>query len=492
MSSNTVTSAAANQALIALLDMLNELVEQVLQSQSEEEKMRLSLNIASQLNYAICSYRTVATYIPLHLLSIAAEIHRAQRGTVHLVQILDWNCVGHNDDICRGHPLYPKTLASAPVAIPTAGPSLPVPAPAPIPEPAPAPIPAPALAPARSVMIRIPQGVTTGTIAGPSKSHKHQFSASPPRPVKRARKTAPKSKQILIDTNSNGDTNKVTDEFKPDDEYEYEDDDEDDSQPMGQSKASTHQTGADKVKDKGKHPQPKPIGLVLLPCERCTLMKVDCKPWMNKRGSIAHTCTLCNKWRMKCIWPEQPDTLTTPTGPTPTPIPPVAPITTHSKTTRKGKTGKNSKGTDINTPRPAPIPEELAVDIKMLDDPPAGTSTGLPDTAPHAAPLASADDVPPDHWIEPMDDSTLPPAPFVDTLGDVRYSPIYPSHTHRPPSPITTSITLQSHQHPWPLTNVEMEAMLAQIQIDMQELRTRDDITNWVPREDWWITWPFR
>ncbi|KAG2073710.1 hypothetical protein BDR04DRAFT_1116068 [Suillus decipiens] len=88
---------------------------------------------------------------------------------------------------------------------------------------------------------------------------------------------------------------------------------------------------------------------------------------------------------------------------------------TCSKTTRKGKTGENSKVTDINTPQPAPIPEEPAVDIKMLDDPPAGTSTGLPDTAPDAAPLASADDFPLDDWIEPMDDSTLLPAPFVDT-----------------------------------------------------------------------------
>ncbi|KAG2073012.1 hypothetical protein BDR04DRAFT_1116554 [Suillus decipiens] len=244
--------------------------------------------------------------------------------------------------------------------------------------------------------------------------------------------------------------NKVTDEFKPDDEYEYEDDDKNDSQPMGQvivklakgqeqSKASTCQTGADKVKGKDKCPQPKPIGSVLLPCKRCTSMKVDCEPWMNKRGSIAHTCTLCNKWRMRCIRPEQLDTLTTPTGPTPTSIPPVFPITTRSKTTRKGKTGENSKGTDINTPRPAPIPEELAVDIKMLDDPPAGISTGLPDTAPDAAPLASADDFPLDHWIKPMDDSTLPPAPFVDTPGNV-----------------------------WPTIQ-----------------------TNWVPREDWWIIWPF-
>ncbi|KAG2148162.1 uncharacterized protein EDB93DRAFT_1250223 [Suillus bovinus] len=73
MASNTTTTTAAtaNQALIALLDRLNELVEHVLRSKSEEEKMGLSRSIASQLNDAIRSYWTVATYIPLHLLSMA-------------------------------------------------------------------------------------------------------------------------------------------------------------------------------------------------------------------------------------------------------------------------------------------------------------------------------------------------------------------------------------------------------------------------------------
>ncbi|KAG2159581.1 uncharacterized protein EDB93DRAFT_1244373 [Suillus bovinus] len=120
MTSNTTTTtttaaaATANQALIALLDQLNALVEQVLQSKSEEEKMRLSRSIASKLNDAIRSYQTVATYIPLCLLSMAAEIHQAQRGTVRLVKVPDWIRVGSNEDIYRAHPLYPKTLGPAP------------------------------------------------------------------------------------------------------------------------------------------------------------------------------------------------------------------------------------------------------------------------------------------------------------------------------------------------------------------------------------------
>jgi hypothetical protein len=50
MSSNIApTAASANQALLALLDQLNDMVEQVLRSQSEEEKMGLSRTIASEM-----------------------------------------------------------------------------------------------------------------------------------------------------------------------------------------------------------------------------------------------------------------------------------------------------------------------------------------------------------------------------------------------------------------------------------------------------------
>ncbi|KAG2094645.1 uncharacterized protein F5147DRAFT_778953 [Suillus discolor] len=231
MSYNSNTSAAAataNHALINLLDMLNELVEQVLCSQSEEDKMRLSCTIAFQLHNAVHSHLTLATYIPLRLLSMAAEVHRAQRGTAQLVQVPDWSQVGNNEDICQGHPLYSKTLGpSSTVTIPAGSSSAPAPAgsssaPAPAgpssaPEPAGPGTPALAgptssLAPAQtsvppittlpgpSIVIKIPGGA----ISGPSKHRKRQFSISPPRPVKRARKIV-KSKRILSDTNTDSD-----------------------------------------------------------------------------------------------------------------------------------------------------------------------------------------------------------------------------------------------------------------------------------------------
>ncbi|KAG2094644.1 uncharacterized protein F5147DRAFT_778952 [Suillus discolor] len=120
----------------------------------------------------------------------------------------------------------------------------------------------------------------------------------------------------------------------------------------------------------------------------------------------------------------------------------------------------------IDTRKPSPIPEEPDADVKMLDDAP---------TVPSAAPVPSDDDHPENHWIEPTDDSILPPAPFQETPDEVRYTPVYPARTQRPPSPATTSMPIQSHQPPRHLTNAEIETMLAQIQIDMQELRTHDD-----------------
>ncbi|KAG1829251.1 hypothetical protein EV424DRAFT_1344239 [Suillus variegatus] len=206
-------------------------------------------------------------------------------------------------------------------------------------------------------------------------------------------------------------------------------------------------------------------------------MKVECHSWLTKKGKVAHTCECCNRWRMKCIRPMQPDAAAITL-----PIPPVAPITTRSKATRMAKQAKWSgqhKGKSvtsscvstksffvIDTRQPSPIPEEPDADVEMLDDAP---------TMPSATPVPSDDDFPDNHWIEPMDDSILPPAPFVETPDEVRYSPIYPARTQRPPSPATTSMPIQSHQPPRPLSNVEIETMLAQIQIDMQELRTHDD-----------------
>ncbi|KAG1836906.1 hypothetical protein F4604DRAFT_1692588 [Suillus subluteus] len=270
-------------------------------------------------------------------------------------------------------------------------------------------------------------------------------------------------------------------EDEGDDEEDDEDDDEDDDMGptdgskskrkpnvkprKGQepSKSGTRPTGGtheDKAKGKGKRPQ----------------------PMHDDGGGMRELGDKKSKWRMKCIWPDQPAMLMTAEGTTATPTPPVTPITTRSKTTGKGKSHRHSKGkgksliSGMDAQRPSPIPEEPDADVEMLDDAPAAPSTGPTGPTPDAVPLAAADNFPADHWIEPIDDNLLPPTPFMHTPGDIRYSPIYPGRTQRPPSPVTTSMPLESHQHPRHLTDMEMETMLAQIHFDMEELRTRDDI----------------
>ncbi|KAG1784987.1 uncharacterized protein HD556DRAFT_1314598 [Suillus plorans] len=569
---NPITSAAAataNQALIVLLDTLNELVEQVLCSQSEEDKMRLSCTIAFQLNNAVRSHLTLATYIPLRLLSMAAEVHRAQRGTAQLVQVPDWSQVEINEDICQGHPLYSKTLGLSPtVTIPAgsssapalagsssapilAGPSS-VPQPAGSSAPAPAQTSAPPIAtlPVPSIVIKI----SGGAISGSSKHRKRQFSVSPPRPVKRARKIV-KSKRILSDTDTDSDgvhiekghdqvkgkgkarvklpssddntqeitmkdatrvpevkpwqltqnplkqkipvvnirtqpmppsntRNKGADhaEYQPEEDVESIDDKRkphlDRVKDTKPSMSDTRHVGTDKDK-KGKHPQPvrHPVITIRTAHTHPSQQPIECHSWLTKKGLVAHTCARCNRWRMKCIWPTQLD------APAITmPIPLVAPITTHSKATRVAKQAKQSrqrKGKSvmsgcvptksffvIDTQQPSPIPEGPDADVEMLNDAP---------TVPSAAPVLSNDNFPKNHYIETMDDSVLPPTPFEETPDEVQYTPIYPASTQRPPSPATTSMPIQSHQPPHHLSNAEIETMLAQIQIDMEELRTHDD-----------------
>ncbi|KAG0703277.1 hypothetical protein DFH29DRAFT_874538 [Suillus ampliporus] len=564
-------AAAANQALITLVAKLDEMVQQVLRSQAEEEKMVLSRKIAREVGQRMRrSIRMggVATYVPPRLLSMAAKIFRAQRHTTHFVDVPDWSRVGHNEDMCRRHPLYGETLGSAPPVITPVlapAPAL-VPAPAPQPAPAPAPVPAPApqpapapepqpapapapmpqlvpapapapqpvhapaptpqpvpapepvqssghLLPAPRLSIRIPGTAPSGVtaLAGPLKPCKRQLSTSPPLPrVKRARKRAHKSKEILSDTDSDKDKDKAKAKGKgkgkakaPEDEKDEdgqmpwktmrharkhkkspvivvppknkgaaleasEPDEMDQDGAQGKQKASSllflltgpslilmqaivkprkgrkpsaHPVGKDNGK-KGKGQQLTPsLDGPVPPCERCRLKNVECTPWVTKKGDVARSCSLCNQWKMACIRPDpvraDSTVVATPTLIITTTTPPASPVATRSKTSRskaagQNKTGGQSKGKNSCIQHPSPIQEEQDADVEMSDRAPNVTGTG--GAVPEPAPLASADDFPAEHWMEP-------------------------GH-------------LQSTQHP--LANEEMEAMLAQIHTDMQELCTRD------------------
>ncbi|KAG2141443.1 uncharacterized protein EDB93DRAFT_1105723 [Suillus bovinus] len=482
MSYNTNTSAAAataNQALIDLLDRLNELVEEVLWSQSEEDKMRLSRTIAFQLNNAVRSHLTVATYIPLHLLSMAAEIHRAQRGTAQLAQVPDWSHVGNNEDICQSHLLYSKALGPSSTATIPAGSSsaLELAGPSSAPQPAgqssePEPAgssSAPALAqtsappiatlPGPSIILKIPGGA----MPSPSKHHKHQFSVSPPRPVKRARKIA-KSKRILsnTDTDSNGVRMGKGHGVK--------------GKGKGKARAraplSDDETQEMTMKDAShdleveaslffSHIPPKPRQNVLkkkiLVVDICTqpmqplnarnkggdpaedkpeedieLIGDKRKPHVDRVKVKEPVCLFhCNAGTEKRKRGKHPQLVRQP-------VITIRTLSVHLffRVRDALKWRLNVRpGSQKDTRQPSPILEELDADVEMVN--------GAP-TVPSAAPVASTDDFPKDHWIKPMDNSILPPAPFDETPDE----------------------------SPHPLSNVQIEAMLAQIQLDMEELRT--------------------
>ncbi|KAG2105022.1 uncharacterized protein F5147DRAFT_654221 [Suillus discolor] len=485
MSSNATTPAAAaataNQALIALLDRLNELLEQVLRSQSEEEKMRLSRTIVSQLNHAICSYRTVATYIPLCLLSMAAEIHRAQMG--HL----------------PGHPLYPMTLGPAPnITTPTAGAtSVSVPQPAPVPAPAP-PLLLPSIATllAPNTTIGIPGGTNSGAVPGPSKPRKRQFSASPPCLVKKARKAAPKSRRILTDTDTDTDGIRIgnckvkgrgnekgkgkdkgkesgtqaqnstrnmmkkklpavvitTRPIPPakeknvtDSEYQPEDDDEDQLEPRDDSQ----------YKLKGEYH----LSLLVGDLSGCSQMSSRPKEKNQSKSGYA-TRTDQPKVKGKAKHPHL--------QPIGAPLLPCERCTTMQLECESWVTKR-----DINTEHPSPIPEEPDVNVEMDT---VVTTPGRPSTTPDAAPVVSEHDFPVDQWIKPMDDRLLASSAIHGHAG--QYPGTRPSirlALNDPPLLLQLSYPF-SPTSVVPLTTLEMDAMLAQLQIDMDQLCTRDDM----------------
>ncbi|KAG2069736.1 hypothetical protein BDR04DRAFT_1156410 [Suillus decipiens] len=128
-STSASAAAAANQALIALVTWLTEMVQDVIQLLSQEEKMELSWKIAHEVNDTICTYGKEASYVPPGLLSLAAEIFCTQRHTTQL------------------HPLYSKTLGATPPIVSAASATAPAPAPPPAPIPAPPPASTPAPTP---------------------------------------------------------------------------------------------------------------------------------------------------------------------------------------------------------------------------------------------------------------------------------------------------------------------------------------------------------
>ncbi|KAG2079397.1 uncharacterized protein F5147DRAFT_661895, partial [Suillus discolor] len=399
----------------------------------------------------------------------------------------------------------------------TAPPPAPTPAPPPAPTPAPAPAPPPVPAPVRDASIRMPKRAASGetALAGSSTTRKRRLSTSPPVPRgNRSRKPVVKSKVILSDTDTtdgemvkgkgkakapevdgNEDDDVIDVDDLPDVQVtpeinaqgccpckkqgklkasqfvatadDEEDELEEDEDAQGKSKATLRpgkrQKLASSTQSKGKATgrktkvqEPPRADGPLPPCERCQAKKVECCPRLTKKGDVASTCTLCHIWKMACIRPDTESATVTPTTDT---APPAATVTTRSKTTRSKATGKKmvgkSNAKEKKIWQPSPIEEEDD-NIDMFD----GT-VGVPGAQQQSAPLASADDFPADHWIKPGTDELPPPAPSpaMASEDNIRFSPLPVVRT--PPT-----------RHP--LSHDQMEAMLAQIRVEMEDLHTRD------------------
>ncbi|KAG1718906.1 hypothetical protein EDB19DRAFT_1837347 [Suillus lakei] len=123
---------------------------------------------------------------------------------------------------------------------------------------------------------------------------------------------------------------------------------------------------------------------------------------------------------------------------------------------------------DKNIWQPSPIQEEDD-NVQMLDD-----TVDVTGAQQQQAPLASANDFPPDHWIKP-DNDKLPPPPPTPAMAseDNIWFSLLPA-IHNLSSPAMPSRPGQSTWYP--LSHDQMEAMLAQIHFEMEELCTCDQL----------------
>ncbi|KAG2073304.1 hypothetical protein BDR04DRAFT_1152396 [Suillus decipiens] len=479
------------------------MVQDVNRLPSQEEKMELSRKIAHEVNDAICTYGKEASYVPPGLLSLAAKIFHAQRCTTQLVDVPDWTHLGNNQDMCMKHPLYSKTLGAAP-PIASAAPvaTAPVPAPPPAPTPAPPPAPTPAPPPAPTTAPAPPPAPTPAPAPPPpvvkSKAILSSTDTTDSETVKVKGKGKAKVPEVegdedndiidvddLLDAQPRKSMCKAVVPAKKQGKLkasqfvaiaeDKEDELEEDEDAQGKSKATLcpgkrqKLSSQSKVKTTGKKTKVQELPRAdgpLLPCERYQAKKVECCPQLTKKGNVASTCTLCHVWKMACIRPDTESATVTPTTDT---APPAAAVTMHSKTTQSKATGKKMVGKsnvkEKTIRQPSPIEEEDD-NIEMFN----GT-VGLLGAQQQSAPLASADDFPADHWIEPGTDELPPPSPSLAMASedDIQFSPLPVIHT--PPI--------------WhPLSHDQMEAMLAQIHIEMEDLHTRDrlEIDLWQDR----------
>ncbi|KAG2159302.1 uncharacterized protein EDB93DRAFT_1099694 [Suillus bovinus] len=370
MSSHSTSASAAttaNQALIALVARLTEMVQDVIQLPSQEEKMELSQKIAHEVNDVIRSYGKEASYVSPGLLSLAAEIFRAQRCTTQLVEIPDWTHLGHNKDMRMKHPLYSKALGNAP------------------------PIASAASVPALLCIVPTDPG-------SPSSSQRRSCPDTDTEKVKG--KT--KAKALEVDGDEDVDfinVNELLDCRAPKIKVQG-------CHPCKKAGYTEGKPLYDQGSDKNCLSSPRARAPAGKPRSknRCWAKDVECCPRLMKKGNVALTCSLYHLWKMACIQTNTESPNITPTTNT---TPPAAAVTTHSKITQSKATRKKmrekSNAKDKKIWQPSPIQEEDN-SIQMLN----GT-VDVTGAQQQSAPLAFANNFPPNHWIEPNNDELPPP-----------------------------------------------------------------------------------
>ncbi|KAG1717425.1 hypothetical protein EDB19DRAFT_1840036 [Suillus lakei] len=304
------------------------------------------------------------------LISLVAQLNEAvqQRHTTQLVDIPDWNCLGNNQDMCMKHPLY--TPAPAPTPTPTPVP-VPVPPPQPAPAPAPAPTPQPAPAPvlhSHTQMCSIQWDGNGRAIKYPETPTKYQ----PTFPqVNQAQKNVPKLKEILSDTDTTDNDMvkvKVKEKAKA---KTLEDDGDEDSKPW----KSTH-SAVIPVKKKGHAPKASQQDMTQNELED---ELEDDDDDTQGRAKASH-----------CQTREVTKTAHAAQG------------QAHWQEGQGPRTDK-----DIWHPSPIQEEEDINANVQMLN---ASQMTGASHASTAPAPLASANNFPPEHWKEPSEDEILPPS----------------------------------------------------------------------------------
>ncbi|KAG2737164.1 hypothetical protein P692DRAFT_201813050, partial [Suillus brevipes Sb2] len=142
------------------------------------------------------------------------------------------------------------------------------------------------------------------------------------------------------------------------------------------------------------------------PCKKCD--GGPCLIALGRRGQPMKSCVRCNAMKVKCERPEE----------LPAPTEPAAP------TSKSGLRSRSTRATS-RARQPTPIVESEDAgddtvvptaedDIVMSDAAETDQQTGVAaprHTGDHPATIASANDFPPDHWLEESDAITIPPPP---------------------------------------------------------------------------------